>query len=56
MNCVMALGDVFEAAAAFKPLRGLVKAVKAGDAASALKRVRSCGLLANGARRWCWLT
>lgn len=37
LNCVMALGDVFAAAAAFKALNGLVKAVKAGDAAAALK-------------------
>jgi hypothetical protein len=37
MNCVLALGDVFAAAAAFKALGGIVKAVKGGDVAAALK-------------------
>ncbi len=37
MSCVLALGDVFAAAAAFKALGGIVKAVKGGDVAAALK-------------------
>ena len=37
LDCVMALGDVFAAAAAFKALGGIVKAAKGGDVASAIK-------------------
>ena len=41
MSCVLALGDVFAAAAAFKALNGLVKAVKAGDVGAALKLAKT---------------
>lgn len=37
LDCLMAVGDVFAAAAAFKALGGVVKAVKAGDVRSAIK-------------------
>ena len=37
LDCVMALGDVFAAAAAFKALGGIVNAAKAGDVKAALR-------------------
>ncbi len=40
LDCVMALGDVFAAAAAFKAIRVFAKAAKGGDVGAAIKLVR----------------